>query len=87
MVLITRFSSAGGTPLTYLSGGDEVNLALVVWVKSGVESIGDVLWDGIGEALRGSSLETVHDLGLACFARWIVADENGILAFYPIGLD
>ena len=87
MVPINRFSSAGGIPLTYLSGGDEVNLAFVVWVKSGVESISDVLWDGIGEALRGSSLETVHDLGLACLTRWIVADENSILALYPIGLD
>ena len=71
----------------YLGSGDEVNLSLVVRVKGGVEGLGDVLGDGVGEALGGGLLEALHDLGAVCLTRRVVADENGILALYPLGLD
>ena len=71
----------------YLGSGDEVNLSLVVRVEGRVEGVSDVLGDGVGEALGGGLLEALHDLGAVGLARRVVADENGILALYPLGLD
>ena len=74
-------------PSKYLCSGNEVNFALVVRVEGGVEGLGHVLGDGVGEALGGGLLEALHHLGAVGLARRVVADENGILALYPLGLN
>ena len=55
---------------------DKVDLAFILRVESGVEDLGDVLGDGVGESSGGGFLQLGHGVLLGDLARWVLLVEE-----------